>query len=144
MCSPPGLPLLNPISCCSAANDSLRTIASFTVLVCCSPPEYCGCLHCSQELSQHCAQGPFAIQWQSVGRMAVSHWIVLCKWGFTVALMRHSSFLGLYWSNGMQTGVCWVGPAVTDFFKDHVFFFPLIKFSCTLFHIHIELWKTLL
>lgn len=70
---PPALPLLNPISCCcSAMNDSLRTIVSFTVLVFCSPPEYCGCLHSSKELSQHCAQGSFAIQWQSVGRMAVS------------------------------------------------------------------------
>ena len=136
MCSPPALPLLNPISCCcSAMNDSLRTIVSFTVLVFCSPPEYCGCLHSSKELSQHCAQGSFAIQWQSVGRMAVSpcglfsgsrgsqrSWYgTALSWGFT-------DLMGCRQESAVPE------PAVTDFFKDHVF--PptrQIKFSGTLF-----------
>ena len=111
MCSPPSLPLLNPVSfCCSTIDDSLRIIVSFTVL--------CAAILLStvggSTVLRNCAN--------TVPKgLLFPNWMALCKWGFTVGLIWHSSSMGLYGSNGMQTQV-WSGRAsrqfqVTDLFK---------------------------
>lgn len=118
MCSPPSWPLLNPVSfCCSTIDDSLRIVVSFTVL-------------CAAILLSTVGGSTVLRNWANTvpKGLLFPNWIALCKWGFTVGLTWHSSSMGLYGSNGIQTQV-WSGRAsrqfqVTDLFTYYVSFFP--------------------